>query len=418
MALPNSIVNPGFYTQPNPSTAVLPPAGSVGDFRPNKDDLNFSATQDTPPPSGKPNPDWAGGQSNMNIPLDQRIAESGNKINEIQQANIEKKLKEEEKRKATERPNSLVKSTGLTQFLSSVSKHGLVKNSKFLMVLTHPLKLRYPDLSGHLINIESNILKFYCHSVTRPSHDISTAPVRTQGMPYEMPYAYSRGGNTFTASFYVDRTYLVEGYFSSWIDLIVDQENFQMGYYADYIADLETIYIDNDLSAEDAKRIQKELDKGFLENLGDQLISNFKASATSAAKSKVKQKLGNSLGGKIFNAVMGDTSPSGPKQVRADDVPVVVVKYVNAYPKRISAINMTADGNAFVSIDVEFTFETMKTEYIGGYRSWVTSFKTKKKDNSLLGKITSAALGIVGAKVINTGDKIGGRILDKTINKL
>lgn len=262
--------------------------------------------------------------------------------------------------------SSLVGASSMQNFVSSVAAYGVAKDNRYLMVMNHPT----PNASN--VYLAENLLRFYCHTVTMPSYDVMTIGTRVQGNNVEMPYDFTRGGNTFNVGFYMDKKFLAHGYFTSWLNHMMDRTSYQYGYYDEYTTQIELLFVDYDITNKDD--IKKQWNKTPYKQFADSLVSKFRQ--------------------------------SGELDAAVTDIPVLTTTFINAYPKRISEVSMSASGKDFINVTVEFSFEKATEKYSdhifvekiqGG-----TTF-----DNSVWGRFKSQTFGSLGGLSINTADSIG-----------
>lgn len=82
-----------------------------------------------------------------------------------------------------------------------------------------------------------SLVELFCEQAVIPSISFSSQPVRTYGDQREV--VYERNFESVTLTFLVDRQFLVKDYFDQWTNEIVDPALRHIGYYEDYIRDIE-----------------------------------------------------------------------------------------------------------------------------------------------------------------------------------
>lgn len=79
-------------------------------------------------------------------------------------------------------------------------------------------------------------IELFCESITMPSINIATVPMRTFGEQREMPY--DRNFENVTATFYVDTNMSVKSFFDTWVNSVINPYSRTTSYYEDYTTDL------------------------------------------------------------------------------------------------------------------------------------------------------------------------------------
>ena len=120
--------------------------------------------------------------------------------------------------------------TTLNQFLASVKGEGLMRTSRFSVLLTPPASVSL----GAANDLRKVLL--YCDQVNLPGLSFATAEAKTYGEIREMPY--QRLFEPIQLSFYVDNAMNVKKLFDSWLAAVIDPGTRQINYYRDYITDM------------------------------------------------------------------------------------------------------------------------------------------------------------------------------------
>lgn len=119
----------------------------------------------------------------------------------------------------------------LNRFISEVKTRGLARTNRYVVEIPFPNSREYniDDDSKRLTNL-------FCESIQLPGLNISTDPARTYGEAREMPY--ERTFETFSATFYVDTNMKVKTAFDNWMSMIIDPKTRTIGYYKDFVTDI------------------------------------------------------------------------------------------------------------------------------------------------------------------------------------
>lgn len=119
----------------------------------------------------------------------------------------------------------------ITEFMSAISaKNGLAKPNWFKVYITQPSST----------NNITRELSLFCESAQIPGHNVVTAPIRTYGVPVEMPYMRAYDPATF--QFLVDTNMEIKGFFDQWMNLIVndtDGGSRDVGFMSDYATQID-----------------------------------------------------------------------------------------------------------------------------------------------------------------------------------
>lgn len=122
----------------------------------------------------------------------------------------------------------------IEDFISQIKTRGLARTNRYEVMIPFP----QPDPRGQL----KNIANLFCDAVTLPGAALSTTPMKTFGETREMPY--EKIYDNVTMSFYVDSGLDIKVAFEDWMEKIFDTTTRTIGYYNNYITDVD-IYIKN-----------------------------------------------------------------------------------------------------------------------------------------------------------------------------
>lgn len=115
----------------------------------------------------------------------------------------------------------------LNDFISTIKSSHLARQNRFTVTICNS-----PGSSSTLSMVE-----LFCEQAVLPSISFSSQPVRTYGDQREV--VYERNFESVTLTFLVDRQFYVKDYFDQWTSQIVDPATRQIGFYNEYVRDLE-----------------------------------------------------------------------------------------------------------------------------------------------------------------------------------
>lgn len=121
----------------------------------------------------------------------------------------------------------------LEKFMSYVKSEGLIRNSRFTVIMQPPTIFRKNTLPGTQ-DLEKILL--FCEAANIPALSVATIQNRTYGETREIPYDYLY--ESINLSFYADNSMQVKQFFDTWINNIRDPITRTYNYYNDYITDI------------------------------------------------------------------------------------------------------------------------------------------------------------------------------------
>lgn len=133
------------------------------------------------------------------------------------------------------------KNTKLREFIANVKTGGLMKSSRYTIMMAPPKTLlrNNNDLRKVLL---------FCSAVSLPGVNLATAQLRTFGEVREAPY--DRIFDNVNMTFYVDQDMKVKNFFDEWVNSIQDTETRTFEYYNNYITN---IYIQVEDARDDSR---------------------------------------------------------------------------------------------------------------------------------------------------------------------
>lgn len=124
----------------------------------------------------------------------------------------------------------------LNEFISAVKTNGLMPTNRYKVTFIPPVAASS--------NVELMTVMMYCEATTLPGINISTTQARSYGELREIPY--ERLFDNITLTFFVDTGMEVKYIFDEWIAAIQNPHTRQMGWYDNYVTDLNITVQDKD----------------------------------------------------------------------------------------------------------------------------------------------------------------------------
>ena len=161
----------------------------------------------------------------------------------------------------------------LNRFKSNVSKFGLMRNNRFIMMLSLPDKMvaKAKNVFGSLVGSDSSslinlagmaglenvfgdslslagsyLLSLRCKASAVPSLSFNFSETHINGRIKRV--AISIDYDALTLEFYLDEDMLVHAFFMIWANIIFNQFSKQMGYYSEYVSrDSQLLILDSSM---------------------------------------------------------------------------------------------------------------------------------------------------------------------------
>lgn len=124
----------------------------------------------------------------------------------------------------------MAKSTKLKDFIANVKTGGLMKTSRYSVLMQTPTSIQGKQKA----DIRKVLL--FCSDIQLPGLNITTAQNRTFGEVREAPY--DRIYDNVNLTFYVDQNMDVKEYFDAWINSIQNPQTRKFEYYKNYITEM------------------------------------------------------------------------------------------------------------------------------------------------------------------------------------
>jgi hypothetical protein len=124
----------------------------------------------------------------------------------------------------------MAKSTKLKEFIANVKTGGLMKTSRYSVLMQTPTSIQGKQKA------DVRKILLFCSDLQLPGLNIITAQNRTFGEVREAPY--DRIYDNVNLTFYVDQNMDVKEYFDSWINSIQRPDTRTFEYYKNYITEM------------------------------------------------------------------------------------------------------------------------------------------------------------------------------------
>jgi hypothetical protein len=152
----------------------------------------------------------------------------------------------------------------LDNFRSEVlGGEALARTNRFEIIITPP-----PSLSN--LYKESILSSVYVEQTNMPGINISVKPFKIFGPTYQRPITSEYGGEGLAVTFHVDSSMIIRKFFEDWMHVIVDPNDFTVGYQQDYVT---SIYI-RQLDEQDRVTHEIELLEAFPRNMNIMDLNN------------------------------------------------------------------------------------------------------------------------------------------------
>lgn len=207
----------------------------------------------------------------------------------------------------------------LTEFRQSIRTQGLLKESKYLVVLTPPYTLRGNPLTAQ--NVLDGI-GLFARNAPLPGKQLATSETNFGGA---RAHAYRSLYTPFDMNFYLSRDLREKQFFDEWQKSAIDPVTYVANsYYKEYVSTL-TVYTVSDMA-----------------DIGDMAVSNI---------------AGRLPGGTRINNVINHFAGIDMKVTSK-------TTFYDVYPVTVSDTAMSADAtDTLATMAVNFFYRTYKTEY-------------------------------------------------------
>jgi hypothetical protein len=133
----------------------------------------------------------------------------------------------------------------MTQFQGTSKVENIVSNildNSFLTTNRYVAEFRLPKVMADENPIMPNMM-IRCMSVTIPGRNISTTGYRIYGPARQMPYEILYGGE-ITLNYILSRDMTERRFFEKWMGSVVNNNDYKLGYYDDYVGTLAVHVLD------------------------------------------------------------------------------------------------------------------------------------------------------------------------------
>jgi hypothetical protein len=121
------------------------------------------------------------------------------------------------------------KNSGLRNFISTIKTEGLMRSSRYAVMMTPPKSV------GSVANMRKLLL--FCSEISLPGQNLITNQIRQYGEIREVPS--EKTFDNISMTFYVDNNMEVKLFFDRWLDSIQNPYTRTFEYYENYITDLD-----------------------------------------------------------------------------------------------------------------------------------------------------------------------------------
>jgi len=145
----------------------------------------------------------------------------------------------------------------LSSFTSEIlGKSSLARNNRFEVLIALPSRLDGSKYNQRLISL-------YVEQTSIPMFNISVKSQKIFGPSYQRPFASEYGGEGISLNFHVDRNMAVRNFFEDWMHLIVDRNDYTIGYQEEYTTTINIRQLDE----QDNVTYEVELIEAFPRNM-------------------------------------------------------------------------------------------------------------------------------------------------------
>lgn len=126
----------------------------------------------------------------------------------------------------------------LNNFTSEIlGKSSLARNNRFEVIIALP-----GGLDGSKYN--QKLISLYVEQTSIPLLNIAVKSQKIFGPSYQRPFASEYGGEGISLNFHVDKNMAVRNFFEDWMHLIVDKNNYTIGYQEEYVTSVNIRQLD------------------------------------------------------------------------------------------------------------------------------------------------------------------------------
>lgn len=118
-----------------------------------------------------------------------------------------------------------------------LGKTGLARTNRFEVIIALPRGLDSSRYNQRLISL-------YVEQTSIPMFNIAVKSQKIFGPSYQRPFASEYGGEGISLNFHVDRNMSVRNFFEDWMHVIVNRNNYTIGYQEDYATTINIRQLD------------------------------------------------------------------------------------------------------------------------------------------------------------------------------
>lgn len=155
-------------------------------------------------------------------------------------------------------------SSKVENMVSNILDNGIIPPSRYVAEFALPKSLinEYPKMPNLMIR---------CANVTIPGRNVSTVGYRIYGPARQMPYEILYGGE-ITLNYILSRDLGERAFFEKWMNSVVSNDNYKLGYYDNYIGNLAIHVLDKS----DQMAYTSLVEEVFPKTVGDLVLANDK----------------------------------------------------------------------------------------------------------------------------------------------
>jgi hypothetical protein len=118
-----------------------------------------------------------------------------------------------------------------------LGKSGLARNNRFEVIIALP-----PGINSSRYN--QRLISLYVEQTSIPLLNIAVKSQKIFGPSYQRPFASEYGGEGISLNFHVDRSMSVRNFFEDWMHIIVNRNNYTIGYQEEYATTINIRQLD------------------------------------------------------------------------------------------------------------------------------------------------------------------------------
>ena len=159
----------------------------------------------------------------------------------------------------------------LDRFRSQIlDGNGLARNNRFEVEIGVPAGMKSRSRSY------GDIVSLYVEQTNIPGLNIASKAFKIFGPTYQRPFTSEYGGEGISMTFHMDQYMKIRNFFEDWMHLIIDPDDFTVGYQEDYITTIKIKQLDE----QDTITYEMELYEAFPRNMNIMDLNNSASNQT------------------------------------------------------------------------------------------------------------------------------------------